>query len=80
MMIKLTYASSKNLFWIRATEVRAVERHPENLLETLVVSILVGPNGQPIVYSVLEPPEEIVEMLEAAYRAAPEGIKPKLNG
>jgi hypothetical protein len=78
MMIKLTYATTKASFWIRAIEVRAVERNPGNLLETYVITTLMGPQG-PVVYSVLESPEEVVEAVEDAIRDAP-GVRHKLNG
>jgi len=62
MMIQLTFSHNKHDFFVRADHIRSAERHPENLLETLVAMNLMTPQG-PLVYNVLEPPAVIADMV-----------------
>ena len=58
MLIPLTFSHNRNTFYIRADQVRSIERNPDNLLETHVGMMLMTQQG-PLTYSVLETPDDI---------------------
>lgn len=61
-MIKLTFAHNKHEFFVRSDQVRSVERHPENLLTSLVAMNLLTPTG-PLVYEVVEGPDTVAQLV-----------------
>lgn len=65
MLIKLTLTNGKLDFYIRADIVLIVERHRENIGETIVTTTIMTPRG-PISYNVLESPAAVAEAVSAA--------------
>lgn len=69
MLIKLTLTNGKADFYMRADMVLIVERHRQNIGETIVTTNLMTAKG-PISYNVIETPAAVAE---AVARALKEG-------
>lgn len=67
MLIKLTFAHNRMEFWMRADHVRSIERSADNPLVTAVGTTLMTSTG-PIVYAVLETPDEIAEEVNRIFQ------------
>lgn len=66
MLIKLTFAdANKNEFWISTDQIVSLQRSQKNLLETLVVTSLLGPQG-PQAFAVLESPETVAYLVNSS--------------
>lgn len=62
MLILLTHSEGRRQFYMRAVDIRALERDAHNILETIVVTNLMTPSG-PQAYRVIENPDEIAAMV-----------------
>jgi hypothetical protein len=68
MMIKLTFATkARDEFWMRTTDIKSVQKDPNNLIQTLVVTNIVTPQGYQT-FAVLEPMDEIAAQVNNALR------------
>lgn len=65
MMIRLTVTPQKIELWLRADLILSIERSRANILETIVITSLNTSKG-PVMYSVLESPEEIAKAINLA--------------
>jgi hypothetical protein len=71
MMIKLTFANkTQDVFWMRTTDIRSIQKDPANLLQTLVVTTIITPQGLQT-FAVLEPVDEIAAQVNNAIRGGP---------
>ena len=75
MLIKLTFAQNKHEFYLRASDIRTIERDPANILQTLVSTTLITNTG-PLTYGVIENPDEIANMVENALSGKTKWIPP----
>lgn len=51
-------------------DVRRVEKHPQNMLVTLVITNMLTPQG-PLAFEVSETPEEVIQKIETALCTSP---------
>lgn len=73
MLIFLTEAAHKTTICIRAKDVMVCRRNPQNLLETIVMTIVMTPQG-PLSYVVLESVEDVAERVNKAMAGQDPGL------
>lgn len=65
MLIRLTLAANKDTFYMRAKDVRTIEKDPKDRVTTLVSTDIFTPQG-PLAYRVLEGIDEIAQMVDGS--------------
>lgn len=74
MLIKLTLTPARNEIWIRAKDIMRVQKNPDNLLETVVMTSLMTPQG-PSIIVVFETCEEVGMMANRALARGMESLQ-----
>lgn len=70
IFIKLTLVANKTPLYMRAADIRTVEKNSQNPLETIVSTNLITPRG-PCLYQVLESQEEVMRQVDAVLGGGP---------
>lgn len=70
MLIRLTLAANKDTFYMRAKDVRTIEKDTKDRLTTLVSTDIFTPSG-PIAYRVLEGIDQVAQLVDEALGKAP---------
>lgn len=65
MLVRMTNSQNKTDIFIKPELIRSVEKSPKNLLQTIVITNLMTPQGL-VTYEVSETPEEIARRIEIA--------------
>lgn len=65
VFIKLTNPGNRTPLYLRAQDIRTVEKNPQNPLSTVVMTSLITPRG-PAIYEVVETQEEVMRLVDSS--------------
>ena len=69
MFIKVTNSQNKNEIYIHAGVINLITRNNQNLMETVINTTIMTPQGMAM-YMVVESPSEVHDLVEAALRSS----------